>query len=633
VVGKRSKSKAGAARDTVTSPVPPAYGIASAPGAVAQPPEPELGARSSERVLLGAGSKAKGRCLVPHEALVYLGPGCPKDLRVRVESHIADCAACRRWVRHVDDEVLDYIGGQCSDTELARMDAHLDACDACRDLVHHVVQGMAQSWQGEGRDLSDSSTTFSLGSVVNSRYLIRSFLGRGGMGEVYEALDQLMGTRVALKTVLCTVADRPRAARRFKEEVLNAQRVGHPHVCRINELQEHHEGMLSHPLPFFTMEFIDGERLERRLRQGPMPLSDVRIIALQLLDGLKAAHMRGVLHLDFKSDNVMLRRDTEKPDAVIMDFGLSRILGNESRMRTSERHQFAGTLPYMSVEQLECRDDLGPATDVYAFGVLLYEMLTQVLPFKGDSLSAVLLKQLKERPETPSRRAPGLAPALDRFVLKCLSSNARSRYADAGEALSALEAVGSWERAGRTLRHWKPLAALSLAALPLAAVGVAAWIVGTSAPRRPPVEPGPALVSSAGTPATPDVQQVIRVLTPAPTPTPTVTLTPPPTALEPALPSALPASAPKPRRAVQPHEAKAAARDVAPRSVPPTEASQPAAAEAPSPAPARVEPGRADSASDDLARSEGKKAWKPARVPKRLVVPAAPAGDAKSSAP
>lgn len=625
MVGKRSKPKAEAAADTVTSPLPPAYGIASAPGDVAQSPAPRPGARSSERVLLGAGTKAKGRCLVPHEALVYLGPGCPKELRVRVEAHIADCAACRRWVRHVDDEVLDYIGGQCSDDELARMDAHLDACDACRDLVHHVVQGMAQSWQGEGRDMSDSSTTFSAGDVVSSRYLIRSCLGRGGMGEVYEAFDQLMGTRVALKTVLCTVADRPRAARRFKEEVLNAQRVGHPHVCRINELQEHHEGMLSHPLPFFTMEFIDGERLERRLRQGPMPLTDVRIIALQLLDGLKAAHTRGVLHLDFKSDNVMLRSDTEEPDAVIMDFGLSRILGNESRMRTSERHQFAGTLPYMSVEQLECRDDLGPATDVYAFGVLLYEMLTQVLPFKGDSLSAVLLKQLKERPETPSRRVPGLAPALDRFVLKCLSSNARSRYADAGQALSALEAVGPWERArGAALRRWK-------ASLPLAAAaGVAAWIIGTSAPRRSPVAPGPALVSASGTPATQDVQQVTRVLTPVPSPSPPASVTPPP-ALQPALPSALPEPALKAPRTGQAHEAKAATPDVAPRSRPP----QPVVvAGAPTPAPVTsVQPSGAEPTREELTRSEGKRDWKPARVPKMLLAPAPPASDAKKPAP
>ncbi len=629
MVGKRSKAKADSAADTVTSPVLPAYGIAPSP-AVAQPSRPELGARSSERVALGADNKQQARCLLPHEALVYLGPGCPRDLRVRVEAHIAGCADCRRWVRHVDDEVLEYIGGQSSEAELARMDAHLDACDACRDLVHHMLQSMAPSWSGEAGEVSGSSTTFNPGSVVSSRYLIRSFLGRGGMGEVYEAIDRLMGTRVALKTLLCTVADRPRAARRFKEEVLNAQRVGHPHVCRINELQEHKDGVLSHPLPFFTMEFIDGERLERRLQQGPMPLADVRSIALQLLDGLKAAHARGVLHLDFKSDNVMLRQGTEVPDAVIMDFGLSRILGNESRLRTSERHQIAGTLPYMAVEQLECRDDLGPATDVYAFGVLLYELLTQALPFQGDSLSAVLLKQLKERPEAPSRRAPHLAPELDRFVLKCLNSNARSRYADAGDALTALEAVGSWDRArGTTLKRWRT-------ALPLAALALAGGVFATSwprAPARPAGEAVPALVAAPVAPARGDVQQVTPMSTPVPALPANAAVPAGSTAGEPASVSAPPELTAKERTA-PPLPGKAAALSVTPRSAPALDGARRSTAEAapPKPVPARPVPSRSEPTSADTGGEDGEYGWKPARVPKRLIVPGTPAGAEKGSA-
>lgn len=461
------------------SPAAPAVGPARAESPISAPApaggngEPmSVGAVSgeepaSERAMSVDGSDP-ARCLLREEVKGYLLKRCPAELRARVDAHIAGCTACARRVRHLDDEILEYMGGQRPEEELARMDAHLDACRACRDLMHHVVQGMAQTWQGEDRGPADSTTTFTPGSVVNSRYRIRSFVGRGGMGEVYEAFDQLMDRRVALKTVLCNVADRPRASRRFKEEVRNAQRVAHAHVCRINELQEHRD-VFGPPLPFFTMEFIDGERLGYRIQLGTLALADVKSIAHQLLAGLEAAHERGVLHLDFKSDNVMLRRNTLTPDAVIMDFGLSRVLGKESRLRTSERRQFAGTLSYMSVEQLECRDDVGPATDVYSFGVVLYEMLTRKLPFAGDSLSAALLKQLKERPKPPSFHLRSLAPALDRFVLRCLSPDPGARFADAGQALAALRAIGPWTRRRRSAQAVKALPLLGVVALGLAA--------------------------------------------------------------------------------------------------------------------------------------------------------------------
>ena len=534
------------------------------------------------------------------------------------------------------------------------MDAHLDACSACRDLVHHVVQGMAQSWHGEGHDATDPGTTFLPGNVVNGRYMILRFVGRGGMGEVYEAFDQLMDRRIALKTVLCTVADRPRAARRFKEEVRNAQRVGHRHVCRINDLQEHREAMFGPPLPFFTMEFIDGERLGNRLAAGPLPLDEARDIALQLLGGLEAAHARGVLHLDFKSDNVMLRRDAEGADAVIMDFGLSRVLGKESRLRTSDRRQFAGTLPYMSVEQLECRDVLGPATDVYAFGVVLYEMLTRTLPFDGESLGAVLLEQLKERPQAPSRHVRELSPELDRFVLKCLHNNPRMRYADAGEALVALRALGSWRQ--------PPLRARLRRSLPWAAAVVALGIVAVvglprsapSAPAAPPsaterpiaatqtlglLPPGPATSPAPHAPA----PEATATLSPssraaavppvaaAPIRTaPRIEAEPPPAVTQPVAPVPLTARAREARRPWNPATIAAPAVAAGPAKsssdgsgdvsegaratdVPtsPTASSEPSAAAAPELA--------------QRAASGAGEVWRPARVPKRLSVPAASA--------
>jgi serine/threonine protein kinase len=366
-----------------------------------------------------------------------------------------------------EDELLDCQAGQCSATGLARVDAHVDECQSCRELVYHLL------YDGETPSTAVADTlwpvTFARDSVVNGRYQIKRFVGRGGMGEVYEAFDTLMRSRVALKTVLCTTSDRPHAVRKLMEEVRNALRVGHPNVCRINELQEHQDPeRRAAPVPFFTMEFVEGTRLGARLRAGPLPLADVRQIALQLLDGLKAAHARGVLHLDFKSDNVMLRNGSAQPDAVIMDFGLSRALDPEPHQGISERLQLAGTLPYMSLEQLECRPSLGPAADVYSFGVVLYEMLTGELPHRADSLSAMLLKQLAERPPAPSRRLPRLAPALDGFVLRCLETAAPKRFPDADSALRALQSIPEWDQPPASrLQPWHLLAAVSAVAAAL----------------------------------------------------------------------------------------------------------------------------------------------------------------------
>lgn len=356
-----------------------------------------------------------------------------------------------------DAEVFDYVDGRASESVRGKVQQHIDGCKDCYQLVLAAIG--RESVIGGSSKLGAEPTTFTIGSVVKERYLIERFVGKGGMGEVYAAFDRLMQQRVALKTLLCTTSDDPRAVRKLFAEVRNAQRVGHAHVCRINELQEHQQSG-RHPVPFFTMEFVEGERLGTRLRRAPLPLSEIRIVLHQLLEGLQAAHSKGVLHLDFKSDNVMLRNGSNGPDAVIMDFGLSRAQDGDARSRSSEQLQGAGTLPYMAVEQLECRSTLGPPADVYAFGVVMYEMLTGRLPFDGDSLGAILLKQLRERPPPPSSVVPQLNPELDAFVLKCLSLDPRQRYANAGQALAALSDIESWQVPVRRTR-WLALAALA----------------------------------------------------------------------------------------------------------------------------------------------------------------------------
>lgn len=354
-----------------------------------------------------------------------------------------------------EDTVLAYCAGKCSEATLQKIDPHLDACDRCQQLVLlYNEQDDASDNVEQEEAHSNWPKAFARGDVVNARYEIRRFIGRGGMGEVYEAHDRLMDARIALKTIIPTVNDRQRAVRKLTEEVRNALRVGHPNVCRINELQEHREEGGSEPaVPFFTMEFIEGERLGQRLERGAVGLQQAQRIAIQLLEGLRAAHDRGVLHLDFKCDNVMLRNNSDGDlDAVIMDFGLSKALEESPHERTSERLQWAGTLPYMSVEQLDCRGDVGPTADIYAFGVVLYKLLTGRLPHVAESLSSMLIRQLNDTPQAPSHYCPEVAPALDRFVLRCLDKIPSLRFSNAAEALEKLGSIGSWQAEPRRRR-------------------------------------------------------------------------------------------------------------------------------------------------------------------------------------
>jgi serine/threonine protein kinase len=375
----------------------------------------------------------------------------------------------------LEDEVIDFAGGRVLDPlERARMDAHVDACDICFQLVEHWLRET-----GSGVQLSSSFespacvTTFRRGSVVGGRYRIERFVARGGMGEVYEATDMMLGETVALKTVVSSAADSPRAARKLFDEVQLARRIQHPNVCRIHDLHAH-EGTRAPKeiVHFLTMEFIRGERLGDDVRRrGPFPLARAVSVARQILLGLQAAHTAHVLHLDLKTDNVMLRRDTSEPEAVIMDFGLSRAFDSEARLRTSEQGQIVGSLAYMAPEQIECSPTLGKEADIYAFGVVLFELLTGQLPFQAESALAMLRKRLNERPSAPSRARPGLSSTLDGFVLKCLNHDPSSRYPDVESALAALDiAVAPGSGAPRRRRAtW--IGALSIAALGLAAAG------------------------------------------------------------------------------------------------------------------------------------------------------------------
>ncbi|MGC4087845.1 MAG: protein kinase [Polyangiaceae bacterium] len=339
-----------------------------------------------------------------------------------------------------DEDVAAFAQGMLSAAEAERIERHVDSCEVCSPLLHQAMRALnttlVSNFAGHA---ADWGATFAQGTVLAERWEIRRFIARGGMGEVYEAYDRQLQERVALKTVSASASDSPRAIRAFKAEVQLARRVTHANVCRIYDLGTHalkNSGVVH----FLTMEFVEGETLGQLLRsQGALPLAQCQSFAKALLQALAAAHTAGILHRDFKSDNVMLRRDAAgQLSPVILDFGLARHIDERSRARSSG-HAMVGTLTYMAPEQVE-GGELSKATDIYAFGVVWFEMLTGRVPFAGSpQLSA--LERLTKQPHAPSRLNRQVPRFVDAAVLRCLARQPSQRFQDAPAVLSALEAA------------------------------------------------------------------------------------------------------------------------------------------------------------------------------------------------
>jgi eukaryotic-like serine/threonine-protein kinase len=305
------------------------------------------------------------------------------------------------------------------------------------ELAEVAVATRSRATLRAKRPVSEVDHRLSPGNIVDDRYRVVSFLGRGGMGEVYSAYDARLERHVALKTVFGEV-DEDHGLAQLTAEAGIGLRVRHPHVCEIYERGT--DEAKGAPLHYLTMELIDGPRLGTLLRRRRLTLDEVSAIARQLLRGLTAIHQAGVLHLDLKSDNVMLRRPWRPHEAVIIDFGLS---ASRKVNRRPPPDKIAGTVSYMAPERVLA---LNPSaeSDVFSFGVVLYELLTQRLPFPSSSSgspAASVVRRLTDPPALPSAFAAGIPPELDAFVLRCLEGSRRRRFRDAGQALVAFEGM------------------------------------------------------------------------------------------------------------------------------------------------------------------------------------------------
>ena len=268
--------------------------------------------------------------------------------------------------------------------------------------------------------------------VLAKRYEIVALLGAGGMGTVYRARDLELEETVALKVLRRELVDAPGILERFRREVKLARRVTHRNVARVFDIGEH-EGE-----KFLTMEFIDGESLSALLaREGALPLARAAAIARAIAEGLASAHAAGVVHRDLKPDNVLLARDGR---VVLTDFGIARAASSIAGA-SSTMGGLLGTPAYMAPEQVEGRDDVDGRADVYAFGALLFELLTGDRAWPGESPFAVASARLSAPPPDPRSRKRSLPDAHAELVMRCLARRSEDRPTSFEQVIVSLDAL------------------------------------------------------------------------------------------------------------------------------------------------------------------------------------------------
>lgn len=319
-------------------------------------------------------------------------------------------------------------------------------------------------------------------------YVVQSLLGLGGMGEVYRARDARLRRDVAIKVLPSLVSNDPDRLRRFEQEARAAAALNHPHICTVHDLSDYHGQ------PFFVMELLEGQSLNERIAGKPIPISELVDLAVQTCDALRAAHDKGIIHRDIKPANIFLSTNGQ---IKILDFGLAKLVeerhsaGSADSMSETEliagsvpgtRWGIVGTPAYLAPEQAR-GEKVDASTDIFSFGLVLYEMATGQRAFRGQTSGDLINAILHETPVSPSTLNPAVPARLEAIILRALEKTTSARYQSAPDLLHDLI---EFQKAKQRRKLWMTRIAWAATALLLGTfVGLSIFLSKSSVTEAP----------------------------------------------------------------------------------------------------------------------------------------------------